>query len=317
MHAHPTTTMATETTKASTFTAKSSDIAACTQSYRQEILDLARQSNTEIAWTVSKHVLDMLWSLQQTRGQNLVMTNSASSCGVSYYYYGCQYCGSILHPGYGGSHIRAKNPKKLKMDVAQDGTAASRKTLKRREQRKKQRAARNKQAQPKKLINSANDSKSAPRTSENRLILLDDATDVNRMIETHLVLTCGRCHGKTVLKGPKKLSGGNEKKQTTPKQPSGKGNIRKDFSRTLGQSNNSRKRKSFEDAKTTATGKLDDSFVSLPPAKINDFSTKASLSLIEQRLASKKKKKKSKTDTRALAGGKSNLMNFLSSLNDH
>jgi hypothetical protein len=287
-----------------------------TQLYRQHLLQLAAKSNTQTAWTVSQHVLDRLWDIQQQQQhqqhhQQLEQREKDDNTTVVY---GCQQCGTILHPGYKGSTIRVKRPQTPTSSAA---AGASLKTIRRRQQRKIQRAAQSKRQLMRAAAKSSSNSNSNidRRSSDNcieavvveeRLVLLgDDDMSDHKRTESHLVLTCGRCHGKVCLNGIKRPSlTGNGSKPAAPERPDGLATTTK---------------KRPASSATAAEGSsLELNFEPLPPSD-NNKKWKApndqrqrlggGATLIEQRLGPKKKKKKGK-------GQDSKLISFLSSLND-
>ncbi|KAL3895249.1 MAG: hypothetical protein SGARI_007505 [Bacillariaceae sp.] len=133
------------------------------------------------------------------------------------------------------------------------------------------------------------------------------------MMDKHLALTCGRCHGKTLLKGPKQQNsiGGEINEGNSEKQHS----VGKDQRK---QQNNRKRPRYAANVKKTPAESTEENFVALPPPPAAATNTKP-MSLIEQKLASSSKKKKTRPpkQNESGKGKKGNLMNFLSSLNDH
>jgi hypothetical protein len=148
--------------------------------YRQKILQLAATTSaTQIGWLVSQHILDRLWSSQQQRQYaedtkkssrtknpnnnnnnindshptgSVVQRASSSSFSSSFgdtiltnkILYACQQCGSVIHPGWRGSHLRVKTWRRKTgksthlsstTTTVATTTTASRKTIRRRDQR--------------------------------------------------------------------------------------------------------------------------------------------------------------------------------------
>eukprot|EP00539_Tryblionella_compressa_P004845 CAMPEP_0178768208 /NCGR_PEP_ID=MMETSP0744-20121128/20107_1 /TAXON_ID=913974 /ORGANISM="Nitzschia punctata, Strain CCMP561" /LENGTH=205 /DNA_ID=CAMNT_0020424245 /DNA_START=118 /DNA_END=735 /DNA_ORIENTATION=- len=148
------------------------------------------------------------------------------------------------------------------------------------------------------------------RANKYRMILLDNEPGISRTSRNHLVLTCGRCHGKVYLKGPKKKS--RLPNESSPQPPSSARKRSDNFQQESGDK--------ALGASAHTDGNLQANFEPLPPAssvasrKKAASSASSSLTLLEQRQLELGKKKKSKKN--APPQGKSKLMNFLSSLND-
>mmetsp|Transcript_20555 Transcript_20555/g.50442 ORF Transcript_20555/g.50442 Transcript_20555/m.50442 type:complete len:243 (+) Transcript_20555:53-781(+) len=151
-------------------------------------------------------------------------------------------------------------------------------THRRREQRRKRKAAIAKEKQ-KKASNAPKSIDPLPKTGTNLVILKDDSSVV--FDRHHLVITCGRCKSSVRCKGLKR---------ETPN------------SKSLSAAVTVRNEIQKKEAAPTLTPTSD--FVALPPV-----ASKPTNPLIQADQQRKKKKKKK-------APPKSNLMNFLNSLND-
>lgn len=198
----------------------------------------------------------------------------------------CQGCGSPVCPGWKGTNLRVERPSPIT------------RTVRRREQRKRRRAilaeqfkAKNRKRRPQ------NTASSSPFDASTAKILRDDP-DVGRLDRNRLVLTCGRCRCKTYLKGLRReVHSASTSPVTTDKLATAV----------------EKKRKIQNDG-------LGDDFISLPkkdpilPASAAGSKPNSSLSLLEQKLGRKKKKKTNGGVSKPKSG---NLMSFLSSLNDH
>lgn len=174
-----------------------------------------------------------------------------------------------------------------------------------------------------------------------QLVLLEDDPSASRLDRNRLVVKCGRCHAKYFLRGPRQ-----------PQQPRGKPHHPKNSSSSSSsrlQSPNDIRRQSKSSAnqsvvsttKDDSAASLQDNFEPLPPAPVaartpnnkrqytpsslsSSLSSSKPKTLLEQRQEEQygRKKKKKKTDDNTSGGntnnnGKSKLLNFLSSLNDH
>lgn len=149
-------------------------------------------------------------------------------------------------------------------------------THRRREQRRLRKAAVAKE-KLKKVPNAYRSADALPKTGTRLVILTDDSSAV--FDRHHLVITCGRCRSSVRCKGLKRET-------TSSKSLSGTAN-----SRNLVQKK-----------EAVSTLKPNSDFVKLPPVASKP------MNLLKQMDQQKKKKKK--------APPKSNLMNFLNSLND-
>jgi hypothetical protein len=316
------------------------NVSRLTDSYHQTILCLAETSNTdtEIPWQVTQHVLDRVWSTSS----NIDASSFATITDVDdTVVYACQGCGYFLHPGWKGTNLRVKR--------SNNGSSSNR----RRQQRKRRRVARaeemkandNKNNRRRSSVTNTNnntnsgDSDSTAANIQHRLVLLlnDESCTADRsVVRNHLVLTCGRCRDKIHLKGllqqQLKTTSSNVVAPTYKKKmissitsliggsnSDGTGNLADNFEplppgRSSYQVNNRRKKPSPQVAMaasiaaTVATSSTTKSSSSLP-----------SISLLEQKrdeqFGARKRKKKAKSISSDKKTG--NLLDFLSALNDH
>lgn len=310
-------------------------VSRLTDAYHQTVLNLGEISNTKISWHVTQHVLDYIWISSATSSTNANVTSSFVNNGQSsatatdeIIVHACQGCGYILHPGWKGTKLRVKRPDK-------DG-----KTIRRRKQRKRRKKAyaeetrakddyrnhhrRNSSSEPNRgnvAVNTNSSNKSiGVKTHHRRLVLMQN--DVRFLARNYLVLTCGRCQDKIHLSGFRQ----EQQKKTILKA-------------TFIPSS------STTTATITKTGNLADNFEALPPSSTtsvrsvshrkkkpfpppaaatsttnNRSSSSPSLSLLEKRREEqfgRKKKRKSKFDSISSDKKTGNLLNFLSSFNDH
>jgi len=317
-----------------------------TDSYHQTILSLAETSNTdsEIPWQVSQHVLDRVWST--TSSSNNDSSSSATVTDVDdTVVYACQGCGYLIHPGWKGTNLRVKR--------SNNGSSS----IRRRKQRKRIRVERAQEMKAKdnrnnrrrsSVANTNNNTNSVDSGSTNtaslqhRLVLLrdDESCSTDRLVaRNHLVLTCGRCRDKIHLKGLLQ----QQLKTTSPNVAAPTYKKKMTSSITSLNGGNS----------SDGIGSLANNFVSLPPAcsshQVNNRKKKAlpspqvamatsiaatiatsstskaslssspSVSLLEQKreeqFGARKRKKKAKSISSDKKTG--NLLDFLSSLNDH
>lgn len=264
-------------------------VSELTHEFHETVLRLTHEfSGSEIAWNVSQHVLDQLWENEVSSSPP---SNNGSSTAVIAH--GCQACGHQLHPGLKGTTIRVKRPNKV-------SSLSAKKTLRRRELRKRKKAARAEAMKAKRGGRRSNKDKGTG--DGGALCLLRDDPGVGPLDRNRLVLTCGRCGDKTLCKGLKRDA------HVQPK--------------TM-HSNPHRKAQASLSSKTSSL----DEFERLPklskkpppkpsPGKIATQKLSSSkMTPLEQKLALSKKKKKKPKPSQSKKGG--NLMNFLSSLNDH
>ncbi len=268
-------------------------VSELTQEYHQNVLRLAHEfSGSEIAWNVSQHVLDRLWENEVSSPASSAPSNNSSSTAVIAH--GCQVCGFQIHPGWKGTTLRVKRPNKV-------SSVSAKKTLRRRELRKRKKAARAEAMKAKRSGRRSNDEDKVTAAG-GTLCLLRDDSGIGPLDRNRLVLTCGRCGDKTLCKGLKRET------QVQPK---------------IMHSNPPRKPQASISSKSAAL----DEFQRLPtiskkpppqPSRGKIATQKLSSSKmtpLEQKLALSKKKKKKPKPSQSKKGG--NLMNFLSSLNDH
>lgn len=305
-----------------------SDVSRLTDAYHQTVLGLTESSNTEVAWDVSQHVLDRLWT-SSNPVEDSVSPPSIKLATVSSTFdstiHACQGCGYGLYPGWRGTSMRVKRPK-------QPSSLSAKKTVRRREQRKRRRAARTEEMKAKdnhgrrrssvsslrpdmSVASTRNDNNAAVNQ---HLVVLQDDPIIGRLERNRLVLTCGRCQDKTYIKGLRREQQQRTAIRSTPITSRGaSGYIKKRAPPfvPVGDANN-----------------LAEDFVSLPryrkkppkppPPRVAAAlkPSKSSLSLLEQKreqqFGARKQKKKRVTE---LSSNKKtgNLLNFLSSLNDH
>jgi hypothetical protein len=246
-----------------------------TASYHQTILGLAESTCHSIAWDVSQEILDRRWEVPSQETTNISV-------------HICQSCGSPVCPGWKGTNLRVERP------------SPATRTVRRREQRKRRRAILAEQFKAKdhkrRPQNTASSSWSSLDTSTAGI--LRDDPDVGRLDRNHLVLTCGRCRCKTYLKGLRReVHPASTSAETTDRLVTAVEKKRKIQNHSLG-----------------------DDFISLPkkePIRLTSAvgnKPNSSLSLLEQKLGRKKKKKTNGGVSKPKSG---NLMSFLSSLNDH
>mmetsp|Transcript_24706 Transcript_24706/g.54409 ORF Transcript_24706/g.54409 Transcript_24706/m.54409 type:complete len:293 (-) Transcript_24706:555-1433(-) len=272
-----------------------------TDAYHQRILRLAEEfSDAKVAWDVSQQVLDRIWN-----ADGFAKHNTPSVADSTPIFYACQACGYRLHPGWMGTTIRVERPK-------QPASASVKRTIRRREQRKRRSVAFAEEAKvtdPKGRRRfspstvTSNSGEARGEVSGPKLVLLRDDPVAGRLQRNRLVLTCGRCRHKIFLKGLRR----------EPKLPI---------------SNAAAGRKSLASASPadkSGVENLAEDFVALPryrkqpPPRVAEAISKRTkpppaLSLLEQRMGRKKKKKTNQTPKNKKPG---NLLNFLSSLNNN
>jgi hypothetical protein len=285
--------------------------------YHQTVLRLADEfSGTEVAWTVSQHVVGKLWDSSSPEGGE---RSSFSSKGDPVPVYLCQFCGYRLHPGWNGTSLRVKRP---------GGTLSheTRRTLRRRELRKRKRKALEKEQQPRGHRHNRTLAPSRPEDAAGiaddgqgkQLVVLRDDPEIGRLDRNRLVLTCGKCKGCTYLKGLRREP--QPRMQPLPSPPKPSPSPSHGAAETLGTS------RARTPPKPGAADNLSENFERLPklslkrpPAQANaaaptvtQQSPPATMSLLEQKLVTKRKKKKKNPPKKS-----GNLIDFLSSLNNH
>ena len=257
-----------------------------TQDFHQRVLRLTQDySETRIAWDISQHVLDQVWQDDDNNGNSNNSTSAAAS------FYCCQACGFPIHPSWNGTTLRVKRPKPPK-------SLTAKRTLRRRALRQRRKALLQ-QEQNAKGRNSKARRNLASTTDNNKgttsgLHLLKDDPTIEPLDRNHLVITCGRCGDKTLLKGLKREPQMSMKKKP-PSPPQ--------LSQTNAVDNLSG---NFEQLPRLASKR------SPPSAQSLRETPKKKASLLDQKLAKKSKKKK-----KPPAKKSGNLMDFLSSLNNH
>lgn len=268
-------------------------VSELTREYQLTVLRLAHEfSGSDIAWNVSQHVLDQLWENEVSSPTSSAPSNNSSSTAVIAH--GCQACGHQLHPGWKGTTLRVKRPNKV-------SSISSKKTLRRRELRKRKKAARAEAMKSKKSGRRFND-KGKSTAEGGTLCLLRDDPAIGPLDHNRLVLTCGRCGDKTLCKGLKRET------QVQPK---------------IMHSNPPRKPRASFSSKFAALDEFErlPKISKKPPPQLSRGKTatqklsSSKMTPLEQKLALSKKKKRKPKPSQSKKGG--NLMNFLSSLNDH
>jgi hypothetical protein len=330
-----------------------------TDLYRRDVLDLTELYNTEISWITSQQTLDTLWSSAGKRSSLISYDNinkksltttpannnnyQQPQTSPTSYCFACQECGYMLYPGWKGTNLRIRRPDQLKQfsitsssestttDATATRIATRRKTVRRREQRKRKSIARNKQMERTASSSSRMTTMARPTTaasSSSNFVLLENDITLSQVRRNHVLLTCGRCHGKVYLAGMKKSS--NNSNPPKHHQQQQIANVLSYSSRTTV----SKSPQQHDHA--TASTNLDYNFEPLPSLnerpsmsekrKVSSANQKL-LSPLEQRELEKfgpKKKKKKTNNHEQFAGNNSNnnkkknnnLMDFLSSLND-
>lgn len=250
-----------------------------TKNYRQYAVELAQESNTEIAWLSSQHFLE-----------RLPVSNDDTPISSKIITYGCQECGAELHPGWAGTSLRvcrSKNRNKTAL-----------RTLRRRLQRQKKKDSfeRKKQAKDSNLRSGKSNSPQEDSESQPKQFCLLQGDPHVVVDRHHLALQCGRCQTRILLKGLNRES------------PPTKAHIRENQNNRGAKVLTRKESKTLNSVSRTGTESVDD-FLQLPPHSSLQGKTSAArpASSILQR--SKKKQKKKNTS------GKQ-LLNFLSSLND-
>jgi len=270
--------------------------------------------------------------------------------------YACQACGYLLHPGWRGTYLRVKRPKPF-LSVSTKKTVRRREQRRRKrmaraeemkannKNRSRSRRSSSSYSLPKPSSSSikagsedANDEHSKVRTTNQhkRLLVLRDDLFIGRLDRNHLVLSCGRCGKKTYFKGLRR-----DQSQNGPTNEATGNTTRRKNGNLVSSNSNER----AVDGTTAGNGNLEENFEPLPPVE-NQASRKNKnssirplsqvseaegrstieapppppLSLLEQRREEKfgRRKKRKKKETISSPNKKSgNLLDFLSSLNDH
>jgi hypothetical protein len=157
---------------------RSGPLSVLTHQYRESVLRLTSTCDESVSWQTSQYFLDKLWE-----------DNEKSHCQQAVIY-GCQTCGSLIHPGYMSTGLYVTRGKK----------ASQSRTLRRREQRKQRKGALAQQKQASDA-NRRKDSQ-AVKASFKMLLLEDDRSAV--LDRHHLVIRCGRCRSTVRCKGVKR-----------------------------------------------------------------------------------------------------------------
>jgi hypothetical protein len=157
---------------------RSDPLSVLTRQYRESVLRLTSTCDESVSWQTSQCFLDKLWE-----------DNEKAHCQQAVIY-GCQTCGSLIHPGYMSTGLHVTRGKK----------ASQSRTLRRREQRKqrKEALAQQKQASD---VNRRKDSQALKAGI--KMLLLEDDRSVTRD-RHHLVIKCGRCRSTVRCKGIKR-----------------------------------------------------------------------------------------------------------------
>ena len=311
------------------------NVSRLTDSYHQTILSLAESSNTdtEIPWQVTQHVLDRVWCTTSSPNNDASTSTTVTDVDDTVVY-ACQGCGYLLHPGWKGTNLRVKR--------SHNGSAS----MRRRKQRKRRRVARAEEMKAQDIRNNrrrsfvANTNKNtssgdSATTAElqHRLVLLQDdesCTTDRPVVRNHLVLTCGRCRDKTHLKGllqqqlkttsPIVAAPTYKKKMNGGSGSDGNGNLADNFvslppARSSYQANNRKKKTPPQVVMSAAIAAT----IATSSTTKSSSSSSPSISLLEQKreeqFGARKRKKKAKSISSDKKTG--NLLDFLSSLNDH
>jgi len=274
-----------------------------THDYHQTVLRLAHEfSDTKIAWDVSQNVLDKLWD---GNANDSSAADTAEIAGTAIHH-ACQSCGFRLHPGWNGTSLRVKRPNRPSL-------VKVKKTLKRREQRKRKRAtraeemkARDNRGRRQNSATSTNTNSSTDISATNpKMVFLRDDSGISRLDRNVLVLTCGRCRNKTNLKGLRREQPQPQKHQQQPQATAGR-------------------RPTVATARTPQIGggvaNLSESFERLPRLSSKKPMITKPPNTVNEALSLLQRNKQRKRKTKAISANKNksgNLLNFLSSLNDH
>lgn len=282
-----------------------------TASYHQTMRGLAQECCNAVAWDISQTVLDRHrekgfpsdppaeLSAVNTQERKALPSASSTESIHPLTSQACQGCGFHLHPGWRGTSIRVRRPPKA-------SSLSANRTLRRREQRKRRRAARAEDMNVKETSRGrrtpVSTTDGSNPTDEKQFAILYDSRSICRLDRNLLVLTCGRCHEKTYLKGLRREI----------RDPSGT------HSKPAPQSSVAAKAR----ADASGTGSLGENFEPLPKHRrkpppresLHASESSAPLSLLEQKLARKKKKKPTSISSNEKSG---NLLLFLSSLNNN
>jgi len=268
-----------------------------THEFHQTILRLAHEfSAEELAWDVSQEILDKVWEQASNKEDNPIEAASSNGGDSTTISRSCQACGFQIHPGWRGTTLRVKRRRPIE-------SLARKRTLKRRALRQKKKALLEQQQSAKDRPRHNRRKNSASNTSNaSRLYLLSDDSTVGPLDRNLLVLTCGRCGDKTCLKGLKR-----EPPLQRKKQPSVLG-----ASKPMASGGVDNLSGNFEQLPKLAATKTPPVAQSLRGAPAKSRTSLPTKTLLEQKLTKKSKKKKKPTAKKS-----GNLMDFLSSLNDH
>jgi hypothetical protein len=287
-----------------------------THEYYQTVLRLAHEfPDMNVAWDVSQNVLDKLW--EDDGNKDSSAEDRAESTAI---HPACQGCGHGLHPGWNGTSLRVKRPSRPSL-------VGVKKTLKRRELRQRKRAARAEEMKARDNrgrrhngaantnTNAMNTSSSSSNTrtdtaaATSKMVFLRDDPGIGRLDRNVLVLTCGRCCQKTNLKGLRR-----EPPQRQNHQPP--------------QAHRTGRRPTVATARTPQTGggvaNLSENFERLPRLSSKTPTITKPPNTVDEALSLLQRNKKRTKKTKAISSNNSkgnntsgNLLNFLSSLNDH
>eukprot|EP00980_Cylindrotheca_fusiformis_P017162 scaffold5281_cov127-Cylindrotheca_fusiformis.AAC.11 len=150
-------------------------VSLLTRQYRESVLQLGTTCDERTSWQTSQFILDKLWKDNEKDDKNQTIT------------YGCQSCGSLIHPGYIGTGLRVTRGKKHSRS----------RTVRRREQRKRRKEALQEEKEAKSSNRRIDSQDDQPRTK--MLLLEDDRRSV--LDRHHLLIKCGRCRLAVCCKG--------------------------------------------------------------------------------------------------------------------
>lgn len=282
------------------------EVETLTKRFRREALQLCQNSKTPEAWRTAQHLLDQCWVDEESLSSNSPHNNVVVSIA-----YSCPQCGAVVYPGWEGTSLR----------VARLSLAKAARTRRRRLQRKQRRAflSQQKQARDTNTTKHASKNESSAITAlERTILLLRDDPDLV-FDRHHVVIQCGRCQAKVRLKGLKREV--PPTKQNIQRKQMSKGtrvgvNVKSD----------ERKQPVGSHCDTSDPSSVDGpvDFLELPPAapkKAAFMDTKARHGKARPSPLTLQNPKKGKKNKKG--GGnnnnnnnKSQLFNFLSSLND-
>lgn len=273
--------------------------------FRDDALNLSSACDSLVGWEASQRLLGSIWDGDDDEPKTKAADGAPPDRAILY---ACQTCGFVLHPGFLGTTLRLASCRRNK----KRGDAVVSRTRRRREQRRKRRASVAKQKQ-KKDSNSQKNIDSLPQMGAKVLILEDDPRVA--FDRHHLTITCGRCRCSVRCKGLKKDErGGVAPSAYRQYRNSSSGNNGRPSAIAVEKTwRNSARREGKAEARTApVTGPTSD-FVKLPSASSLFAENKLGNDAppIIQAADQRKKKKKKKA-----LPPKSNLMNFLNSLND-